>query len=242
MSPCPPSSRAHPRSRGENTAYMRADHPELGSSPLTRGKPTGCPRSWTRTGLIPAHAGKTIRRNYTPGGCLAHPRSRGENSVSGPPAWKARGSSPLTRGKQRRRQVRAQRAGLIPAHAGKTIPLRGRAPLPRAHPRSRGENSTSARKAPIKTGSSPLTRGKLRAHRVPETRLGLIPAHAGKTTHAVATSGSRRAHPRSRGENWTVRSPVSRLRGSSPLTRGKLGDGTIHGHGCGLIPAHAGKT
>ena len=51
--------RAHPRSRGENTAYMRDGHPELGSSPLTRGKPgPSCPRGG-RSGLIPAHAGKT---------------------------------------------------------------------------------------------------------------------------------------------------------------------------------------
>ena len=52
-------TRAHPRSRGENLIEDRAARGELGSSPLTRGKPwpaTGVPLP---RGLIPAHAGKT---------------------------------------------------------------------------------------------------------------------------------------------------------------------------------------
>ena len=50
---------AHPRSRGENCDVVRAVFARLGSSPLTRGKPscTACPARLSR--LIPAHAGKT---------------------------------------------------------------------------------------------------------------------------------------------------------------------------------------
>ena len=52
----------------------------------------------------------------------------------------------------------------------------------------------------------------------------------------------RRAHPRSRGENWVHLTSGSAPRGSSPLTRGKLsvamGGATLQR----LIPAHAGKT
>ena len=77
---------------------------------------------------------------------------------------------------------------------------------------------------------------------VPFSRVGLIPAHAGKTS--VGCSESRRtwAHPRSRGENAS-RGDRPRARcGSSPLTRGKQ----VRASRClarlGLIPAHAGKT
>ena len=51
-----------------------------------------------------------------------------------------------------------------------------------------------------------------------------------------------RAHPRSRGENWACGGTVRGLRGSSPLTRGKL-ERVARARGwSGLIPAHAGKT
>ena len=91
-------------------------------------------------------------------------------------------------------------------------------------------------------GSSPLTRGK----RVLEARFvhfaGLIPAHAGKTTHSFPGRRNGAAHPRSRGENIVVSAPIIIRQGSSPLTRGKR---ISHEHvqiRRGLIPAHAGKT
>ena len=131
---------AHPRSRGENATRNRETQRVTGSSPLTRGK-----RSWLRLirgdrRLIPAHAGKTscrlarVRRGW------AHPRSRGENTLT---------ASALT-----------ARTRLIPAHAGKTEPLRRGRVRERAHPRSRGENDVKAEKTTDDRGSSPLTRGK----------------------------------------------------------------------------------
>ena len=91
-------------------------------------------------------------------------------------------------------------------------------------------------------GSSPLTRGKLPGGLVGLAVRGLIPAHAGKTTPAARPPPSRRAHPRSRGEN-AARSWMSRhLPGSSPLTRGKPSEALAGCGGDGLIPAHAGKT
>ena len=50
---------AHPRSRGENRVPAPRVYAALGSSPLTRGKPTRLPKSSTYRRLIPAHAGKT---------------------------------------------------------------------------------------------------------------------------------------------------------------------------------------
>ena len=111
---------AHPRSRGENSAGMSAAASSAGSSPLTRGKPLSQPRAAIMTGLIPAHAGKTLRPLRGLHGMEAHPRSRGENALSCRNRVKTPGSSPLTRGKRDVGGVSAGGGGLIPAHAGKT--------------------------------------------------------------------------------------------------------------------------
>ena len=50
---------AHPRSRGENVGGDPQELPDLGSSPLTRGKPRPAGSGMRAQGLIPAHAGKT---------------------------------------------------------------------------------------------------------------------------------------------------------------------------------------
>ena len=172
----------------------------------------------------------------------AHPRSRGENAVVRWQEPNRRGSSPLTRGKQCCCPCRSQRAGLIPAHAGKT-PSRwsrtGRAP---AHPRSRGENPTGARASTSASGSSPLTRGKQFLRALPRGQHGLIPAHAGKTSSSLWVAVRASAHPRSRGENRYATEGRLPGRGSSPLTRGKRPQRRRRFPHQRLIPAHAGKT
>ena len=70
-------------------------------------------------------------------------------------------------------------------------------------------------------GSSPLTRGKHEAGATKTLRIGLIPAHAGKTWIVFDAAERSEAHPRSRGENvYATESAVDAM-GSSPLTRGK---------------------
>ena len=136
----PRRERAHPHSRRENTlggngALNNAGSSPLtrgnrkpeqavkyswGSSPLTRGK-RGRPRcKHPRTGLIPAHAGKTARRRRTLRSRRAHPRSRRENTSWRVPAMPLKGPSPLTRGKLVEQPSLLSVLRLIPAHAGKT--------------------------------------------------------------------------------------------------------------------------
>ena len=133
---------AHPRSRGENDKGPTPVARPSGSSPLTRGK-LGCMSCRISCGgLIPAHAGKTRTRCQVQSQHPAHPRSRGENVFMMVVVATDTGSSPLTRGKQgiKREVTRLHR--LIPAHAGKTGRRAAGCPMPRAHPRSRGENRT----------------------------------------------------------------------------------------------------
>ena len=236
------TSTAHPRSRGENGVGGGRVTMSVGSSPLTRGKHQSGGRRRRRMGLIPAHAGKTPGSRSTGLSAWAHPRSRGENTCLAGRTGRRAGSSPLTRGKPATYQVTAKLGGLIPAHAGKTALAASPSGSWRAHPRSRGENSTP-KKLPSKLpGSSPLTRGK--PGRVPRGMhaRGLIPAHAGKTSWNRRPTPTARAHPRSRGENLTGRQGLGKSWGSSPLTRGKRRSQPVDLPGDGLIPAHAGKT
>ena len=236
------SAEAHPRSRGENLRFEGCDLRAQGSSPLTRGKRLPRPQTPAAHGLIPAHAGKTSRAACLPPSSRAHPRSRGENALEGLDASEVEGSSPLTRGKHAAPHSTREQIGLIPAHAGKTVPCVAATCHLRAHPRSRGENQTHALPERPDAGSSPLTRGKRRQRQVVLYRRGLIPAHAGKTNSLPRGARRWRAHPRSRGENHPLLQEQDRVRGSSPLTRGKPVTPGGESVKEGLIPAHAGKT
>ena len=173
--------RAHPRSRGENPAFLEV--PGKGH--------------W----LIPAHAGKTPRDSPTSRRRWAHPRSRGENLDPNAGDSALSGSSPLTRGKHDEATATCPHSGLIPAHAGKTAGADQWPADSAAHPRSRGENLTGNAQSIRESGSSPLTRGKQRDRMSRAGKRRLIPAHAGKTRAAPAAQIFWRAHPRSRGEN-----------------------------------------
>ena len=153
---------------------------------------------------------------------LAHPRSRGENPQEN--------------------LGTTTHAWLIPAHAGKTKTSGEMSATPAAHPRSRGENVKCQGLPTVRVGSSPLTRGKRPVSGSGSSSRGLIPAHAGKTTVSGDRAHERRAHPRSRGENYATRRDPRRPSDSSPLTRGKLGVVARRRPMRRLIPAHAGKT
>ena len=164
---CSSQFRAHPRSRGENKGGGAQVPTCEGSSPLTRGKQSYVPGFGALGGLIPAHAGKTMRLSQQGLITRAHPRSRGENRVQ---AWRTLirpGSSPLTRGKQPACDGGSNIDWLIPAHAGKTRSRRALGNIPQAHPRSRGEN-------------------RIFPHQGVRSS-GLIPAHAGKTATASSS-------------------------------------------------------
>ena len=71
---------------------------------------------------------------------------------------------------------------------------------------------------------------------------GSSPLTRGKPSGVITPFGLLVAHPRSRGENGCPDRDNPSIRGSSPLTRGKLEVEVLRGVQLGLIPAHAGKT
>ena len=140
------------------------------------------------------------------------------------------------------KRAASRRAGLIPAHAGKTLGgIRFRWSA-WAHPRACGENPPAFYCRYGHPGSSPRMRGKLDKVTALVTFRGLIPAHAGKTLFHRRCGRARGAHPRACGENLRVHRPPLLSRGSSPRMRGKHHRGITPSSGIRLIPAHAGKT
>ena len=170
-----------PAHAGKTTATPCPSAHSSGSSPLTRGKHDRRPDRRAHARLIPAHAGKTPTCPLA-GRCrVAHPRSRGENTVRTSRTETFKGSSPLTRGKPTSDADGRTVLGLIPAHAGKTRRDDRQRPRVGAHPRSRGENLIAPLITLTRAGSSPLTRGKPIPHHPTPSDGRLIPAHAGKT-------------------------------------------------------------
>ena len=85
------------------------------------------------------------------------------------------------RGKRSEKDTLYLGPGLIPAHAGKTSSLNAIPHGREAHPRACGENIPMAKTNADLAGSSPRMRGKLAPNPIRFQRVGLIPAHAGKT-------------------------------------------------------------
>ena len=176
-----PQAGAHPRVCGENDEDMKQKLYDQGSSPRVRGKLFRRGLFVRRRGLIPACAGKTGNYRPYPHPRVAHPRVCGENRVVPTTEISSFGSSPRVRGKRKILYDQALGVWLIPACAGKTVPLRTPMPEDRAHPRVCGENKSETSTGKRPSGSSPRVRGKLRGHAPRGRRKGLIPACAGKT-------------------------------------------------------------
>ena len=100
MTPMPTRSRwAHPRVCGENLAASKSAWAWMGSSPRVRGKPWQDITAAVTSRLIPACAGKTLRRGLFRLVFRAHPRVCGENIAPALDDITVAGSSPRVRGK-----------------------------------------------------------------------------------------------------------------------------------------------
>ena len=150
---------AHPRSRGDHFDRFHIIASAVGSSPLARGPPPSSLKWRGKTGLIPARAGTTQPQQLKEQPERAHPRSRGDHRVKAASAAVVWGSSPLARGPRNEDGTITQVTGLIPARAGTTASVRMNSTSIGAHPRSRGDHSSSCPSVATREGSSPLARG-----------------------------------------------------------------------------------
>ena len=106
----------------------------------------------------------------------------------------------------------------------------------------RGEHSTLTGLLTKNPGSSPHARGTPVVGDVPGFMYGIIPACAGNTTPVRSPRGSRRDHPRMRGEHGYPPLGGGICQGSSPHARGTPGERGGGACGGGIIPACAGNT
>ena len=130
----------HPRIRGEHYAAHKVAIEAGGSSPHTRGALSAAGRSGRRSGIIPAYAGSTASRALTRNIVEDHPRIRGEHAQMPLAVLPWTGSSPHTRGAQRRQPAREAGSRIIPAYAGSTEEETKDAGTKTDHPRIRGEH------------------------------------------------------------------------------------------------------
>ena len=131
---------AHPRVGGENEDNLVHADDVAGSSPRGRGKRGSTVPITNHPGLIPAWAGKTLRRRSAAALSAAHPRVGGENMPLVYTVLMMKGSSPRGRGKHPDDGADGGGLGLIPAWAGKTQGGRWPPVAGQAHPRVGGEN------------------------------------------------------------------------------------------------------
>ena len=123
--------------RGPSSAAGRKDHPracgahpffdpelplDLGSSPRMRGSLTAMRTPLMQPGIIPAHAGLTIGVEAAWLVWRDHPRACGAHFENPSQMCYNRGSSPRMRGSPGRQVSVQEFTGIIPAHAGLTMP------------------------------------------------------------------------------------------------------------------------
>ena len=132
------------------------------------------------------------------------------------------GSSPLTRGTQKKPRPSERTRRFIPAYAGNS-------------PRCRRTRKTCS-------GSSPLTRGTPICENLLRYHVRFIPAYAGNSASATLLRRVDAVHPRLRGELFQIVDGHNVVAGSSPLTRGTLDQFRRPCHYLRFIPAYAGNS
>ena len=174
----------HPRACGEHQRVFHEGALCLGSSPRMRGTHGDVIGEIRAAGIIPAHAGNTLRSLGSLSANRDHPRACGEHRTMTPIRPFARGSSPRMRGTQNVSFLCCSTSGIIPAHAGNTSGILVCLRMAGDHPRACGEHVLSDAAFVRSQGSSPRMRGT--PMRLYESVL------------------FRRDHPRACGEHWRL--------------------------------------
>ena len=213
-----------------------------GSPPRVRGKVTQHLLPALCCGITPACAGKRCRPEYRNGGNQDHPRVCGEKGKWAQSQTISAGSPPRVRGKVRHARIDCARFGITPACAGKSGCCNPDPQGQRDHPRVCGEKAALKDPIPARLGSPPRVRGKVLAALMPENRVGITPACAGKRGSQHCKQQPDRDHPRVCGEKVGGISARSCCTGSPPRVRGKVFKYVAYLNGFRITPACAGKS
>ena len=226
---------------GEAIQTSRAADPIAGPSPRVRGSRARRRGPHTRSGSIPACAGKPRRQTLRGETARVHPRVCGEAApVNGSPYAKA-GPSPRVRGSPVRRRACGTQVGSIPACAGKPGHHGQRRNALRVHPRVCGEAPPRAGQRHRRRGPSPRVRGSPGTRLRPTPSRGSIPACAGKPNNPLLMEWLPRVHPRVCGGSRRDVVAGAREQGSIPACAGKPCPGRPASQGCRVHPRVCGE-
>ncbi len=238
--------RDHPRIRGEHVPSVQADLAALGIIPAYAGSTDEFPCAvLAHRGSSPHTRGARTRPPPSARRCWDHPRIRGEHSACAMTSRSMSLDHPRIRGEHPGSALkRARGGGIIPAYAGSTARCRG----PAARHRGSSPHTRGAPRAGTRPASSPRDhpriRGEHHAQLVVHTGMdGIIPAYAGSTPDAMhKTLGWMGSSPHTRGAPpWRSRCGGSRR--DHPRIRGEhCGERRYLLHVGGIIPAYAGST
>ena len=150
--------------------------------------------------ITPAHAGKRFLRLGCSLQTRDHPRTCGEKWCGGGLCDGHPGSPPHMRGKVLVYTLCIDLLRITPAHAGKRKGTQDGAIRLRDHPRTCGEKAASAVPLSPMAGSPPHMRGKVQSVLQSMERVGITPAHAGKSKSKALSMMDTWDHPRTCGE------------------------------------------
>ena len=131
---------------------------------------------------------------------------------------------------------------ITPTYVGKTSSKPFLITARQDHPHLRGENPVCFNSQLSRSGSPPLTWGKLKYPGLELLYHRITPTYVGKTYSCVAVCCSRWDHPHLRGENGFQHLLHLRNQGSPPLTWGKLGRNNLLHQIARITPTYVGKT
>ena len=232
----------HPRVCGEKLSGFCRTLTRSGSPPRMRGK--GFKRSVPpcAMGITPAYAGKRHLYHSHQRFARDHPRVCGEKKRLRLVFICGMGSPPRMRGKGLVVLWASVSAGITPAYAGKRTFSRRSGRHLGDHPRVCGEKCPVDSYCPLRLGSPPRMRGKVRFWPKLQKYGGITPAYAGKSTAWNESVAFIWDHPRVCGEKTKLAEPYTGQGGSPPRMRGKATFLQVLADSCGITPAYAGKS
>ena len=155
-----PRTGDHPRTCGEKSRAKMELSRNQGSPPHMRGKENRCGHAYQTYGITPAHAGKRLLGWTRTLSRRDHPRTCGEKHEVPVHSAAHCGSPPHMRGKEPAQNTSLLRAGITPAHAGKSGVIIWEELHIKDHPRTCGEKPQRENGGFLVQGSPPHMRGK----------------------------------------------------------------------------------
>ena len=194
-------ARAHPHTRGDDGVRVEGSMYAGGSPPHAWGRPPTQPLTDDTWRLTPTRVGTTASCWPTRTARRAHPHTRGDDSMTAMISAHTRGSPPHAWGRRRVERLARQAWRLTPTRVGTTLPHARHYRAGRAHPHTRGDDSSSRPPLSGWAGSPPHAWGRRRQPREAQESRRLTPTRVGTTCRPHPMCCLRRAHPHTRGDD-----------------------------------------